>query len=152
MRLASPAVAAGLVYLAGVALAQPPPDSPDDACCCCDIRSMVISCTLSIPKNDCVCAAVACPPNAKTVWDHHKHKHSPTASKEAEITGLTPNMPFHQGGATLPVVGARPTEPVAVNVQDEPFHNNKPIYPAGSSELPKEILPKVKDAEKTSGM
>ncbi|KAK2592900.1 hypothetical protein QQS21_009395 [Conoideocrella luteorostrata] len=62
-------VATGIFCLANVAIAQPTPNSPADACCCCDIARSVISCTRSIMKEDCVCVAVACPADAKTVWD-----------------------------------------------------------------------------------
>ncbi|QPH02155.1 hypothetical protein C2857_006361 [Epichloe festucae Fl1] len=87
-------LAAGIVCLAGVALAQPAPGPPADACCCCDVRRSVISCTRSISKKDCVCAAVACPAGAKTVWDDGK----PTRTVDGGSMSI---LTAQEGGMTI---------------------------------------------------
>ncbi|GAB0133957.1 hypothetical protein EsDP_00002347 [Epichloe bromicola] len=94
-------LAAGIVCLAGMALAQPAPGSPADACCCCDVRRSVISCTRSISKKDCVCAAVACPAGAKTVWDDGKPTRTVDGGRMSILTaqegGMT-MLPFEDEG------------------------------------------------------
>lgn len=57
-----------LVLGAAAATANHPKDT--EHCCCCDIRRGAIACNLSITKSDCVCAAVACPADAPTVYDN----------------------------------------------------------------------------------
>ncbi|KAG6192689.1 hypothetical protein E4U10_004083 [Claviceps purpurea] len=87
MRLYSFAVAC----LASGALAQPAPDTPVDACCCCDPSRNVIGCTRSIPKADCFCAAVVCPPSAKTVWDDK-------LQSRTACTGTATSVPVQASG------------------------------------------------------
>ncbi|KAI9166674.1 hypothetical protein HJFPF1_02788 [Paramyrothecium foliicola] len=58
------------LLLAGAALALPAAEKVaiDDCCCCCDISKNAISCTDGIPPDQCVCPAVVCPANARTIF------------------------------------------------------------------------------------
>ncbi|KAG5951549.1 hypothetical protein E4U53_002836 [Claviceps sorghi] len=163
MRLPSLVASASLFCLASVALAYSAPGKAVDACCCCDIRRNVISCTRAIPKRDCVCAAVACPPNAKTVWDNHKHprttlEDSKTTSLpvEGETRTSPVSLPVQKATGTMSTTDAHQTQTATkawdpdqttIN-QDDPLFT-KPIYPF-SSELPGKVLTMVGYAEKRS--
>ncbi|OAA38884.1 hypothetical protein NOR_06537 [Metarhizium rileyi] len=61
-------IATGLFCVVSLVAAQPPRTSSANGCCCCDISRSLISCDLSISKAECICAAVACPANAATVY------------------------------------------------------------------------------------
>jgi hypothetical protein len=59
-------ITAGLFGMVSLVAAQGP---APNACCCCDISKNVISCNRNILKEDCMCAAVVCPANARTIYN-----------------------------------------------------------------------------------
>lgn len=89
----------GIFCLANTAFAQPPLNSPNDACCCCDAGRNVISCTRSIAKADCFCAAVVCPANAATVFDDKLP--SPTSTTAASPTVAPTSTPTALGNGII---------------------------------------------------
>ncbi|UNI14081.1 hypothetical protein JDV02_000754 [Purpureocillium takamizusanense] len=131
--------------LFGLGAVAMPADPSVDACCCCDISRNVISCTRSIKKAECVCAAVVCPPNAQTVFDdapqstHHARAPAgpfiPPIPTPDPVNVVTPPPPAGadntHGTASkptpLPVSEKQNTVPPKSGVPDSCFPANTPL-------------------------
>ncbi|KAK4092599.1 hypothetical protein Purlil1_3220 [Purpureocillium lilacinum] len=117
--------------LFGLGAVAMPADPAADACCCCDISRNVISCTRSIKKSECMCAAVACPPNAPTVFDD-----APPATRQERA----PSGPFIP---PIPTPGPVEVVPPRAHAGDDSTKGDvrKPT-PLPLSEKPRTVAPK----------
>lgn len=114
--------------------------NPGNACCCCDISRNVISCTRSISKDQCFCAAVMCPSDAPTVWDDEM-----TISKKDQVRP-PPSLPVEK--LPPPPNGPVAGKPTPVVVTDAPHAiPSTKGKPPGLNDRPKRFVTVTKPAQ-----
>lgn len=116
------------------------PDTAD-ACCCCDIRRSVISCSRSIGKDECFCAAVMCPQGVPVVWaDDDK------SVSDEDAVRPPPSLPVENLPPPLDGPVAKQPTPVATTEAPHAIPSTKG-KPPGLNNRPKRFVTVAKPAQ-----
>jgi hypothetical protein len=113
------------------------PEAPDTVgtCCCCDPATMVMTCTRSIRKDECMCAAVACPRDAKVIWADKKPNYAGKPTTPVTVTEAPHAIPSTKGKDHLMRHPPKAFVTVTKRAQREPLPRECELapFPTGSA-------------------